>query len=44
MDDDYGEAGFGDDEFGDVDAEEDVDDGQVREILHPASPRCRWCR
>lgn len=29
MDDDYGEAGFGDDEFGDVDAEEDVDDGQV---------------
>eukprot|EP00892_Ulva_mutabilis_P009033 jgi/Ulvmu1/6501/UM003_0134.1 len=28
MDDDYGDAGYGDDEFGDVDAEVEVDDGE----------------
>lgn len=37
MDDDYGEGGLGDDEFGEVDADADVDDGEVSAIQQHAS-------
>lgn len=38
MDDDYGDAGYGDDEFGDVDAEVEVDDAEVRLCRMPLWP------
>lgn len=37
MDEDYAEGGIGDDEFGDVDADVDVDDGEVSAILQHAN-------
>lgn len=38
MDDDYGDAGYGDDEFGDVDAEVDAEDGEVCPSRHCCTP------